>query len=413
VRASVLPAWLAFACAHGGGDLPPAGLDAREVDAAGADGALDAASAAPQIVWVGPDALFVPRGSTATLGVNLDRPAGPGGLVLTVESDDPAGRISHNPTVTVAQGQASAQVVVSGIAIGGPVDVSVTLGSSSRGAQVRVVPAIQSLAAPRPEIVVGETVDLVMTLESPADVDVTVNLLSSNMFLAAVPSTATVPAGSASGTVSVTGMDLGGVVTVAARIGDATAAAPLRVGGLYLSEVFYDVTGVDDQREWIELYNATSSAIPMAGMKIQMNNGATSGFEDVMLLSGGIAPGACVVVGGPLSGAAAANFTPEGFLYEVTEDFTTDLGNAGAPGDVPEAPADAIQLVLGSVVLDSVIYGRNNGGSMTDENGQVPTLPEAPDVDPGQSLERTAVGVAGPWRVQTAPNPAACSAIMP
>jgi hypothetical protein len=405
------------ACAQAGDDGTPGGTDGR-ADArpdAAPDAEPDAGGDDPtQVVWVGPSALLVPRGSTATLGVNLDRPAPPGGTVITIDSNDPGGLISHAPTVTVPEGQATAQVVVNGVALGGPVEIAVSLGSSTKEADVRVVPSVQSLVAPRPELVVGETMDLTLTLEADAPVDIEVDIASSNPFLLSAPATVTVPAGQSSAAVPVTGEDLGGKVALAARIGDAQATASVRVGGLYLSEILYDVSSVDDQREWIELYNATDLAIPMAGLRIQINNGATSGFVDVMPLSGGIAPGGCVVVGGPMSGPAAANFTPAGFVYEVTQDFSTDLGNAGDPSDVPAAPADAIQLVMmGGVILDSVIYGRNNTGAMTDEDGQVPSAPEAPDAETDRSIERTALGVAGPWRTQTTPNPADCGAISP
>jgi hypothetical protein len=416
VRSSCVLVLLA-ACAEAGSDETPGGRADASLDAP-LDAAPDAddtdASGPTAVVWVGPDTLFVPRGSTATLGVNLDRPAPPGGTVLTIDSNDPAGHISHTPSVTVPEGQATAQVVVSGVSLGGPIELTVRLGASSREADVRVVPPLMSLVAPRSEIVVGEMMDLTMTLEAAAEVDIEVQVASSNPFLVSAPNGVTIPAGASSATVRVMGMDLGGMVSIAARIGDGAASTPVRVGGLYFSEILYDITSVDDQREWIELYNASSVAIPLAGMRIQVNNGVTSGFTDVMALSGGVAPGACVVVGGPMSGPTAANFTPSGFLYEVTEDFTTDLGNAGDPSDSPPAPSDAIQLVMtGGVILDNVIYGRNNTGAMTDENGLIPSVPDAPDVDPGRSIERTALGVNGPWRQQLTPNPADCSAIAP
>jgi len=220
-------------------------------------------------------------------------------------------------------------------------------------------------------------------------------------------------AGETTATITVQGEDLGGVVTIEAGIGDARLSMPLRVGGLYLSEVLYDVSGTDDQKEWIELYNASSRELSLAGLKVQSNNGL-QGFVDVLTLAGTIAPGACVVVGGPMTGAGAANFTPEGFAFEVVHDFATDLGNAGDADDAPPAPADAIQLTMASgAILDNVIYGRNNSGSMTDEDGGVPGSPDAVDVEPGRSLERTAPGVAGAWRAQSTPNPGNCGAISP
>ena len=45
-----------------------------------------------------------------------------------------------------------------------------------------------------------------------------------------------------------------------------------------------------------------------------------------------------MAVGGPLAGPTAANFTPAGFVYEITEDFSTDLGNAGDPDDDDDTP---------------------------------------------------------------------------
>jgi hypothetical protein len=183
-----------------------------------------------------------------------------------------------------------------------------------------------------------------------------------------------------------------------------------RVVGLYLSEILYDVTGADDMKEWVELYNAAPVAIDVTGMRIQIAN--TSGpYDDVLTLSGVVPIDGCVTVGGPLVGAAASNFTSDAFVYFVAGDFATDLGNAGsAMGD----PGDGINLVTAAGdVVDNVVYGRNNNDLITDENGVAPAVTDVDDAPAAQSIERTAPGLAGPWVIQVVPNPDVCAAIEP
>jgi len=108
--------------------------------------------------------------------------------------------------------------------------------------------------------------------------------------------------------------------------------------------------------------------------------------------------GACVVVGGPDTNGLD-------FTYFVEQDFDPDIGNAGSSGS---DPADGLQIVdLDGHVLDNVIYGRNNGSGITDEDGETPA-PDVGDAAPDKTIERnSSLG----WVVDVTPNPEDCAAI--
>lgn len=389
-----------------GGQLPD---DDARTGAGDAGPRVDAdpAGGPTAIVSFTPASLTLPRGGMGTLTVTLDVAAGVGGVAIALDSDDVSGAIVRLPSsIVVPQGQSSGSIAVSGVGVGGPVDVRAVFGDSSETASVRVVPPLAGLTGPGAELVVGASGVFTVRLETATPEAVAIALAPAEVSIASVTSSVTIPAGASTASFNVTGVGLGRT-SIVARLGDATVSAPVRVGGVVLSEVLYDLSGDDEQKEWVELYNRGSVAVNLAGLRVQVNNGSTGGYVDALVLSGSIGAGGCVVVGGPLAGPTAGNYTPAGFLYLVTGDFVPSLGNAGS---TLAEPGDAIALVTSTgAFIDVVLYGNNNGDGLVDGDGVVFAAPHVGDVAPGRSIERTGPLPGTTWRSQTAPVPGTCA----
>lgn len=78
-------------------------------------------------------------GSSATLVVTLDRAAPAGGQVVNLVAENPAIADTRSSSVTVAEGETTADVIVDGVGVGGPVSISAAIASVGVGATVSVV----------------------------------------------------------------------------------------------------------------------------------------------------------------------------------------------------------------------------------------------------------------------------------
>ncbi len=149
-----------------------------------------------------------------------------------------------------------------------------------------------------------------------------------------------------------------------------------------LAEVLYDVTGADDQREWVRLFNPCMGAIDLSGYGLGW--GGPSYIHGTTDLQGMIAPGDCVTIGGPLSDAT--NGSP---VFDQAVDLQPDLENSGLTGDgVALFSVPAGNIGAATLPVDAVIYGPNNDNGLLDEEGPSP-LPNVGDAPPGESLQRT------------------------
>jgi hypothetical protein len=250
--------------------------------------------------------------------------------------------------------------------------------------------------------------DLTVTLEAAPAVDVTVTLKSGDTSIAGVPATVVVPTGSATATFKATATSKLGIAATTASLGNASKSTNVRVMGVLLSEILYDVTGSDGGWEWIELFNATGVPLDTTGLRIQVANTAGAYLDALTLPAGTIPSKGCIVVGGPSTGAT--NFTTAaGFSFFYGAAFNPNLGNAGSTST---DPGDGIQLVTASGgVIDNVLYGANNSDHLTNLDGTAPSAMDVGRAATGKSLERTVPDVHGTWIIESAPNPGDCSAI--
>jgi hypothetical protein len=371
-------------------DARPA-ADAAALDAAAPVDAAPPPDAAPPGLTLAPSTVTIARTGTETLTLTLAQPAPAGGAAVTPESDSSG--VTVPTSVTIPAGASSAMFLATGVTVGPPIEVRARRGGDVARISARVVPRLVGVTPETVNLPLGGEGSLTVDLEEdvsggPVSVALAVGPL------ATAPQTVQVASGSRSATFAVVGEALG-VTSLSASIGNARSEARVRVFGLLFSEILYDVSGDDDELEWIELYNATSQPIDTAGMRIQV---ALSGsFVDSLELSGVVPAEGCAVVGGPLGAT--------GFAYFLAQDFAVDLGN------VSSGRADGIQLRAASGVLDSVIYGANNDDRVLDEDGVPPDLPDVADASADHTLERVEADVNGAWVTERTPNPGDCSAI--
>jgi hypothetical protein len=146
--------------------------------------------------------------------------------------------------------------------------------------------------------------------------------------------------------------------------------APAFAQDVLINEVLYDSDEAgDDGFEWVELCNAGTSAVDLAGWTLE---GAGSTFGSVTVggsaaLTGTLAPGDYVLVG-------FGSLTNPGALFP-------NLQNGGSA-------TDGVRIKDGSgTVVDTVLYDTNNTNGLFDDTGAAGTS-FAPDVGAGHSIAR-------------------------
>jgi hypothetical protein len=163
-------------------------------------------------------------GTTATWTATLNGAAPAGGVVLSLQSSNPAGA-TVPPTVTVPAGASSATfsvTMVSPTALRST--ITAALGSSSQSGTFGY--AVQSLSIPSTIIPVGGTSTATVTLNGNAPTGgLLITPVTSDPTRASVPASITIPEGASTGTFLVTGVGPG-VGTLRARVGTAGALSP-------------------------------------------------------------------------------------------------------------------------------------------------------------------------------------------
>ena len=153
-------------------------------------------------------------GSTVQGTASLTAPAAAGGATVTLSSSN-AGVATVPPTVGVPQGTQSATFVVTGLADGGPVTITGSLGTS-RTASLTVTAAPVQLLSVRgtpTSVNAPGTAEGRVTISRPAPAGgITIALSSANTFAATVPPSVTIPQGSTTATFPIT--TLGEITTV-------------------------------------------------------------------------------------------------------------------------------------------------------------------------------------------------------
>ncbi|MEE2751851.1 MAG: lamin tail domain-containing protein, partial [Myxococcota bacterium] len=153
--------------------------------------------------------------------------------------------------------------------------------------------------------------------------------------------------------------------------------------GLKINELVANPDGSDSSAlgEWVEVYNAGSSQVNLAGWAIERAKSSSSNWSARASLSGTLSPGEIYTVG-ELNAPGAIDLRLE-------SGEKLDFGNAGSN-------ADGVRLVCDGSVADTVLYGPANVGydDWQDDSGLVASDDRlAPKPIEGQSLARIVDGV--------------------
>ena len=169
-------------------------------------------------------------------------------------------------------------------------------------------------------------------------------------------------------------------------LGVGIALAPSAQALPVISEVFYDATGSDDGRSFVELYGAPGT--PLDGMRLEGVNGSGGAIGPVLALSGAIPADGFYVVADDQAG---------GPTLVANADLVLNFDFQNGP--------DSIVLRSGELALDAVGYGVFAAGDVFAGEGS-----PAPDAPVDASVARTFANVdtndnAADFAVLVAPTP--------
>jgi imidazolonepropionase-like amidohydrolase len=376
----------------------------------------DVSVGAPKLKTFLPALVYANEGTTgATTPSWTLSLSGPAVETVTIEvvSSMPAIAQPAQASYTISAGWQTVDVEV--IALVGdptPVVFTATSGNAQVQASVRVIgaaetPAVTSLLPASGDLSFGDTLEMTATLDLPAGPGGYEVVLSAEPTgLVTLPASVFVPAGTnqisfdvgalaAAGTVSISAAGLAGTGGMATSVLNIVEPVPIE---LALVEIFYDAESGDDTFEWIKLYNGSGETLDLSGYSVGWGgNDYTSG---IVSLTGSLAPGACFVVGGPVSDGTNGN--P---VYDQVYDLEPDLQNSGSTADgVAVFNMASGNVDESTVPVDAVIYGSSNTNNLIDTTGS-PGLPHVGDAPKGQSILRLSVDS---WTINPTPNATAC-----
>jgi hypothetical protein len=331
-------------------------------------GASDLVSGPPAILSFGPALSFVEEGQTGTatiptaLTVTLNGPAPAGGTMVPILSSDEGVVTVVGGGVMVLENMSSATVLVNGLAAGTATLTAVLGGQLD--ADVRVVgatetPALVSLTPTDPNLVVGTSMTFTVTLDIPSPAGTSIALSVDPANAGVLPAMVTVPAGQLSATFSYMDAGMVALATVSATDGtvtrDATITITTTTAALMINEVDYDQPNTD-MTEFVELYNGTGAAYPLANIALVLVNGAGTPAEYKRIpldAAGSIPAGGYLVIStsAVTPQGAGVRYTPPPSSWP-TMDALQNGGNAMTPA------SDGILLVNTSTmtILDKLAY---------------------------------------------------------
>lgn len=301
--------------------------------------AADLTAGAPGLASLGPALSFARVGTTTgqptfptALTVSLSGPA-QGDTTVMVMSGNAALTVTN---VTILNGQTSAVVNVTANTQNADVTVMAMLGIQTLTTHVRVLgateaPATVTLSPATASVAAGGTTQFTATLDVPA-------LVATTVALAVVPANAgtlqpsvTIAAGQTSATFSYTDTSAPATATITATLGGSTSTATVTISTganhLVINEVDYDNIGVDNA-EFVEIYNPSTSAVPLTGKQLILVNGNNNlVYGTVDLGTGTLAAGGYLVVAG-------ANVTVMAPATKLDPGWTTDAVQNGAPDGI-------------------------------------------------------------------------------
>ena len=169
-----------------------------------------------------------------------------------------------------------------------------------------------------------------------------------------------------------------GMLTVGAQVSTTYTLTATSAGGsvmqtvnitvspaqLLITEIFYDAVGVDDDLEWVEIYNTGDTFVDLKYYSLGIAGADYT--AKTYQLTGMLAPKTVAVVGGPTGDATngAPSFT------QADSFLPGGIPNGGVSADgVALFFLKATDILATSVPLDNVLYGDGNGKNLIGESG--------------------------------------------
>ena len=372
----------------------------------------------PILIGFGPALSFAYEGTSATttlpaLTVTLTGPVQED-VFVTVISPAPEELEVVDGGVTIPAGEQSAEILVHALTANeDPVTLTANYLEKSLTAEVRVIgmdeaPLVTGLEPSSADVLVDEEITMTVHLSIPAPAEGTTVLLSVDDPQADLPESVLVLWGELSASFVLHVSPVDSTLVVTAVVGESSASATITVSdtppvGLRISEVYYDHPGQDSGYEWVKIYNGTGAAVDLSGYTLGW--GGQSWLTGKIALEGEVQPGACFIVGGPIS--EAANGAP---VIGQSLNFEPDLENSGEKADGIAIFAGTPATITGNTApIDAVVYGGWNDSNLIGPDGN-PAPVDAPDVFSGESLLRVSLGS---WEINASPNAVSCPGILP
>jgi hypothetical protein len=203
-------------------------------------------AATPALSGVALNATNIATGGSAQGTVGLTAAASPGGASVSLSSSNPA-VATVQTAVTIQAGSSSATFAVTAVGTGTATITASLNGSSSQSGPLTVAAtsvALSSISLSTSTVVGGDTVTGTATLTAAAPTGGAVVSLSSDDPVN-VPTSVTVPAGSASATFAISTRVVGGTmsVTIIGSCGGASASAVLSVTRPTAATASFGITG--------------------------------------------------------------------------------------------------------------------------------------------------------------------------
>ena len=308
----------------------------------------------PSLAQFSPDSIFLESALTADVNVTLTAPAETDTTVTLVY----AGEVTGPTDVTVLTGQTQAAATLTG---GNASTTLATVTASYDGLDqilnIRVfdsaeVRTIESLDPATQTVTTGGTGMLTITLDLPAEGNTDVALSVNGDLGLPLNDLVTVLDGERSADFIVTGGAAIGTQTVIATLGASMFSADVEVSDVPMPGlIFSEYVEGGSFNKAVELYNGTNADFDLSQCEIlRYNNGGTTSTS--YALTGTLASSATFVVAHTQASAPL-----QALADDLSDDPTNFNGN------------DALELVCGGAVIDSLGQVGNDPGTAWEANG--------------------------------------------
>lgn len=258
-------------------------------------------------------------------------------------------------------------------------------------------PAKLSMTAASQTVRAGQSVAFDVALTAPEAVDVVVALQASDAAALAVPASVTIRAGQRHASFAAQASRPGSF-EISASTNSERIAAPVRVTGLVISEVFYNPASNANHLQWVELANLADVPLNLAAYSI--GAGSSDFMRTRMQLPMTIPAHGCIVVGGPSS--SAANYYP---IFAVSADLDPNLEVGTGQAAAGVGLFTTVGMSSMALPIDAIVYGGTNR-MLRGPDGQL--APVWPGSSAGGSIKRMTDSV---WARSTAPTPGVCEVL--